>query len=256
MSSGYAQNLKSMSQTTNWRRVKFSGKSFPCQFCGASFSRVPGDKDQRVKFCSSACRQSAEAAKRKRTDGPGKGWSAGKRFAARLVCQNCQGEFYAPPRQVKRGGGKYCSVACRAAVFSRQPGRFPQTKGRRGRGGRREDLGGKYFRSSWEANWARYLDWLKEKKQIRGWEFESETFEFVGIKRGTRFYTPDFKVENMDGSIERHEIKGYMDQRSATKLKRMEKYHPDVKITVIGQKEYSAVASTMKALIPAWEVRR
>jgi hypothetical protein len=132
---------------------------------------------------------------------------------------------------------------------------FPQTVSRRGRGGRRDDLGGQYFRSSWEANWARYLNWLKSIGEIRSWEFESKTFEFKGIKRGSRFYTPDFLVTNKDGSQEYHEIKGYMDARSATKLKRMKKYHPTVKVVLIDKGAYVATASKVCGLIPGWEGR-
>lgn len=133
------------------------------------------------------------------------------------------------------------------------PERLPKTKHRRGRGGKREDLGGMYFRSSWEANWARYLNWLKSIGQIERWEFETETFEFKAIKRGSRFYLPDFKVFNKDGSVEFHEVKGYMDQKSMTKLKRMAKYFPDVKVIVIDKKQYNSVRSKVSSIIPFWE---
>ena len=121
------------------------------------------------------------------------------------------------------------------------------------RGGKREDLGGLYVRSSWEANYCRYLNWLVEIGQIVSWEFEPDTFEFVGIKRGTRFYTPDFKIVNSDGSIEYHEVKGYMDAKSKTKLKRMKKYYPDVKLIVIDSDAYKALARDVKNFITNWE---
>lgn len=135
------------------------------------------------------------------------------------------------------------------------PELFPQTKSRRGRGGKRDDLGGLYVRSAWEANWARYLNWQRDRGLIVSWEFEPETFEFP-IKRGSRFYTPDFRVTLPDGMVEYHEIKGYMDQRSATKLKRMKKYHPAVKIVLIDKDRYQGVAQSVSALIPEWERRR
>lgn len=121
------------------------------------------------------------------------------------------------------------------------------------RGGKREDLSNQYFRSAWEANWARYLTWLKSIGEIRAWEFEVVTFEFAKIKRGTRFYTPDFKVTNKDGSVEYHEVKGYMDQRSATKLKRMAKYYPLTRIVLIDKAAYSSVAKKVSGLIAGWE---
>src|SRR5215471_1288173 len=64
----------------------------------------------------------------------------------------------------------------------------------RGWGGRRKDLDDRYFRSSWEANYARYLNFLKSRGEIHDWQYESNTFWFHKIKRGTRSYTPDFKV--------------------------------------------------------------
>lgn len=129
---------------------------------------------------------------------------------------------------------------------------FPQTKGRRGNGGKRADLGGQYFRSAWEANYARYLNWLQARGQIVGWEFEPVTFEFP-IRKGSRFYVPDFRVTEADGSVSFHEVKGWMDPRSATKLRRMAKYHPTVPVVLIGKDEYRAIARTMAAMLPGWE---
>jgi len=135
------------------------------------------------------------------------------------------------------------------------PELFPQSQSRRGKGGKRPDLGGRYFRSAWEANYARYLNWLVEQGEILRWEYEPDTFEFHKIKRGSRFYTPDFKVFNKGGSFEYHEIKGYMDESSATKLKRMAKYYPDVRIILVGQEEYYAIGK-WKQLFEGWENRR
>lgn len=90
-----------------------------------------------------------------------------------------------------------------------------------------------YFRSKWEANYALYLDFLIKQHQIKNWEYEKKTFVFESILYGTRRYTPDFEIKNNDDSLEYHEIKGYMDGRSKTKLKRMAKYFPKVKLVLI-----------------------
>jgi len=119
-------------------------------------------------------------------------------------------------------------------------------------GGIRSDLG-IFVRSSWEANYCRYLNWLASLGEIQGWEYEPETFEFDAIKRGTRSYTPDFKVTNLDGSVEYHEVKGWMDPKSSTKLKRMAKYHPDVTIILIDKDAYYAIRRECKHLVPNWE---
>lgn len=104
-------------------------------------------------------------------------------------------------------------------------------------------IGGKkhYYKSMWEVNYARYLEWLKVAGEILDWEYEPEIFWFEKIKRGTNNYTPDFKIYNKDETTEFHEVKGYMDAKSATKIKRMAKYHPDTKLLVIEKDAYKSV---------------
>jgi hypothetical protein len=225
-----------------------------CGWCGGAVA----PKHSRQKFCGKSCGDAADLAGRRaaNTGGPGKGWSKGKAFVPRKICEQCGQLFYAPPSGVKRGQHRFCSNACRATDVADHPERYPQTNTRRGNGGRREDLGGLYFRSSWEANWARYLNWLVSIGDVREWSYESETYTFHAIKRGSRHYTPDFVVTNKDGSVERHEVKGYMDQRSETKLKRMAKYYPDVKIILIDKAYYYDVAHKVGGIIPNWETTR
>jgi hypothetical protein len=117
------------------------------------------------------------------------------------------------------------------------------------------EIGGKrkFFRSRWEANYARLLQWLKERGEILEWEHEAETFWFEAIKRGVRSYLPDFRVTELDGSQNLHEVKGWMDARSKTTLKRMAKYHPDQKITLIDGKAYASLAKRFSRLIEGWE---
>lgn len=122
----------------------------------------------------------------------------------------------------------------------------------RTKSGKRADLNNQFFRSSWEANYARYLNWLIEHGEIKSWEFECHTFTFPGITRGTISYTPDFKVYENDGSYSWHEVKGWMDNKSKTRLKRMAKYFPDEKIVLIDRKAYREIAK-IKAMISNWE---
>src|SRR5262249_25144484 len=75
-----------------------------------------------------------------------------------------------------------------------------------------------YFKSGWEVNYAIFLQFLKEKYQIKDWEYEPATFWFNAIKRGVRSYKPDFRVIRNDGTHYWVEIKGYMDARSKTKI--------------------------------------
>lgn len=117
------------------------------------------------------------------------------------------------------------------------------------------EIGGirKYYRSRWEANYARYLELLKTAGKVVSWLHEPDTFWFETIKRGCRSYLPDFKVTYPDGRVEYHEVKGWMDDRSKTKIKRMAKYHPGVTLVVIGAKQYAKLARSVAALCPGWE---
>lgn len=120
--------------------------------------------------------------------------------------------------------------------------------------GRRADLGDIFFRSRWEANYARFLNMLKERGEIVSWEYECHTFWFEAIKRGVRSYKPDFKVTYPDGHHEWHEVKGWMDPKSKTKLARMKRYHPKEIVVVIGEEWFRSVnRSGMDGAIPHWE---
>ena len=116
------------------------------------------------------------------------------------------------------------------------------------------EIGGKklFARSSWESNYARYLQFQKEHGLITEWEHEPETFWFEGIKRGVCSYLPDFRVTTTRGTIEYHEVKGWMDNRSKTKIARMAKYHPTIKLIVIDNIRYKAIAGTARLVVPNW----
>lgn len=110
-----------------------------------------------------------------------------------------------------------------------------------------------YFRSLWEANYARYLQWLKAQGAIVEWEHEPQTFWFEKIRRGTRSYLPDFRVTENNGLIVYHEVKGWMDPRSKTKIKRMALYHPTVALLVIPARSYRRMNIDLARLVPEWE---
>lgn len=132
-------------------------------------------------------------------------------------------------------------------------GRVGKSQRPKTRQGTREDLG-IYVRSSWEANFARYLNWLKDNNAIYRWEYEPDTFWFEAIKRGTRHYTPDFKVwDTAESEPFYYEVKGYMDAKSKTKLKRMKKYYPSVRVVVIDAKAYRMIKKDVHMLIAGWE---
>jgi len=85
------------------------------------------------------------------------------------------------------------------------------------KGGYREDLK-QYFRSKMEANVARYYRYIRE-----WYIYEYKEFEFKTIKRGQRYYKPDFYLIVSDCWVE---VKGFFGASDKTKLRRFKKYCP------------------------------
>jgi hypothetical protein len=117
------------------------------------------------------------------------------------------------------------------------------------------EIGGKriYFRSKWECNYSRYLEYQKENKLILDWFHEPQTFWFEKIKRGCRSYLPDFKVINLDSSVIWFEVKGYYDAKSKTKIKRFAKYYPEETLILIDGTWFSKNNKMMRVVIKDWE---
>jgi hypothetical protein len=120
--------------------------------------------------------------------------------------------------------------------------------------GRRADLGDTYFRSRWEANYARYLNLLMRMGVVTEWAYEPETFWFEGVKRGTVSYKPDFRVMYKDDPKPVYvELKGWVQDKDHTKWKRMAKYHPHIKLEIIAAKEFASLRAKWSSAIPNWE---
>jgi hypothetical protein len=120
--------------------------------------------------------------------------------------------------------------------------------------GCRADLGNIYFRSKHEANYARYLEWLRSRGEIDAWEYEAETFWFEAIRRGTRSYTPDFKIWPQNAGVPYFvEVKSWMDRKSATKLRRMKRYYPDVRVELVDRAAHAELARKLGRVIAGWE---
>ena len=110
-----------------------------------------------------------------------------------------------------------------------------------------------YYRSSWEANYARYLEQQKQSGLICNWEHECERFWFDPDVVGCVSYLPDFRVTNNDASVEYHEVKGWMDEDSATKIRRMAEFHPEIKLVVRDPAWYKANQRQLSQTVPGWE---
>jgi hypothetical protein len=175
-----------------------------------------------------------------------KGWSQQRReqqsMRAKSLWDDPTSKFNSPEHRQRISDCVTKHAATRTAVraFSRCKNGF------------RADLA-KTFRSSWEANYARYLNFLQSRGEIIGWKYEPKTFWFEAIRRGCRSYKPDFEVEVSPGVIEYHEVKGWLYPRSKTALARMRKYFPGVTVVLIDQKRYMALSRTIGRILPNWE---
>lgn len=134
----------------------------------------------------------------------------------------------------KKHKGKEFSKETRAKMSRSAAARVrnkPESSFTRGTGGVREDLG-QYFRSTWEANFARILNY-----QGKEWQYEPATFT-LGENIS---YTPDFLV---DGIF--YEIKGWWDSRSVKKLLLFREKYPIIRIETIGEEEYKELLEQYK----------
>jgi hypothetical protein len=109
-----------------------------------------------------------------------------------------------------------------------------------------------FLKSKWEKRYCLYLSFMKKHGHIVDYWYEPETFWFEGIKRGTTSYKPDFKVQFPSGNCEFYEIKGYESAKDRTKYKRMAKYHPNVKLNVVGKEWFKANSHILKRVLKDW----
>jgi hypothetical protein len=130
--------------------------------------------------------------------------------------------------------------------------------------GKRPDLNNTFFRSSWEANVAR---WLKYHKI--DYMYEPKVFTYEKYKHGTVSYCPDFFLPQTG---QWYEVKGMLDGKSKTQIRRFKKHYPEEfkKLTaVVGSEKtkaavffkelgvpvisYNELNKTCKKTIPGWE---
>lgn len=244
--------------------VKFDAK--PCEVCGRDFVRNRNYSDNqwaKARFCSAKCVASVT----KINDGMNRSErSRRKKGSLKMgttewltkLKEKTKAGMAIPEVKAKLSNPKGAWTDERKAIQSgKLTGFIPKNINGTGNGSypnvQRGDYecskGTTYFRSKWEANYALHLDFLKDNGDIKNWEYEATVFVFEEIKFGSRSYRPDFKIFNNDDSIEYHEVKGHMDSRSKTKLKRMEKYYPEVKLNLIQRKEYMDILKRLKGMV-------
>lgn len=121
--------------------------------------------------------------------------------------------------------------------------------------GLRKDLG-MSFRSTWEANYARLL--LYKNKDII---YEKDRFSLYKDDKMKCVYVTDFKI----GEKEYIEIKGHAFSnekwtcnckrciRDKEKMRLLKDQYPDIKMKIIGKKEYKEIYDKYEYIIPNWE---
>jgi len=106
-------------------------------------------------------------------------------------------------------------------------------------GGKRTDLNNIYFRSNWEANYARILNNL----QI-DWQYEASSF----LLSNGKYYIPDFKLSENKYV----ELKGWWDNDSKEKIKLFLAEYPSVELEIINEDSYKSLRNLFKTKIN-WE---
>ena len=94
-----------------------------------------------------------------------------------------------------------------------------------------------YFRSSWEANYARILNFEKEK-----WVYEKDHFELSNETT----YTPDFYLNNMNLYIE---VKGYWRDDAKEKFLLFKKEYSKLKIKLIEEEQYKELINKYRYIV-------
>jgi hypothetical protein len=123
-------------------------------------------------------------------------------------------------------------------------GRYVQ----RGTAGKRDALGGLFVRSRYECNLACWLHW-----QGIDFDYEPVRFEFPGIRGRNSFCIPDFHLIIEDRWLE---CKGYFDNDSRIRLKRMQKFYPHIRIELIRSHFFREICrQRVCKLIVGWECR-
>ena len=117
------------------------------------------------------------------------------------------------------------------------------------------------FRSMMEHNTARYFEAIREGRIstggmfIENWIYEPCRFWFPN-PRGIRFYCPDFLILYHGRPFEFVEVKGYMDKKSKTTLRRFEKHYPTIykdHFKLMDGPAYNAIKKKLATVIPGWE---
>ena len=140
-------------------------------------------------------------------------------------------------------------IAMKAVKTKRENGTLNNTTSNaysRTKSGKREDLNNQFFRSSWEANIARILNFLGIE-----WKYECNRFIFSENDTDVNSYQPDFYLPKLDKWLE---VKGWWDEKSKIRLKLFAEQYSEEnnKLVIIDQNFYNLLRYTYFSL-PFWE---
>lgn len=200
-----------------------------CPVCKKTFKAHYSDRKTgehlRQKYCSRKCMAIA--------------------YSHKLVvtCEACGKRFSVPPSSKDR---RFCSVDCSTIIWSETIKEQYRT-GKRKEGlvinqfwaSKRADLNNQFFRSSWEANIARFLNFLDIK-----WIYEPER---IPLANGTT-YLPDFFLPDLQCYFE---VKGWFKNvQWQEKVKLFSRSHD---IVVIDKQLYLAIERCFGKIVSNWE---
>lgn len=212
-----------------------------CKFCKQEFEDYPSEHHI---YCSEICWRKDKAG-----------------IKEHRKCLNCLKEFI----EYKNCDKKFCSHKCYQQFFSKnglRSGEKSPLFGKKGknwigknrklvhtnlysssRKGFREDLNNQFFRSAWEANFARLCNYFGTK-----WEYEEHKFFLEKIEQ---FYIPDFYLPEINTFVE---ITGQETPYKNKKINMFIESFPEYNFIHIIDKDWYKKFSPLKHIIPQWEV--
>ena len=110
----------------------------------------------------------------------------------------------------------------------------------RGKTGKRKDLNNQYFRSTYEANFARILNYLGIE-----WEYEPCRFKFDDCSWLIDFYLPQLDIWV--------EVKGWMREKDLKLIRKMYQEYPNENVKILDGDVYKELMDKLRKKILHWE---
>jgi hypothetical protein len=195
-----------------------------CLICGKEFECY---KSHNIEFCSRKCFYKHFTVLDRSNWKKSSGRKANPDNYSFIQCLQCHKIF----KFLKSWPHKFCSCECNYKFVKEQglmKGKNHPNFGKIASHPQQIEYDNKMFRSSWEANFAKWLDLSGIK-----WEYESKAFE-LKINNKDTTYTPDFYLPEFDCYIE---IKGRWYYNSKEKFDLFLEIFSDINIKLLQKKE-------------------